>query len=234
MCGTTHYWTNFASVPHTYLYESHGIRRGMWTVSWLRSLFEAELAAAAHAAGTSVEDVMNAGAAHVPAGSDGLLTVLDWLAPTDHPHRRGVMLGFDDRHGWAHLYRSVLEGIALTMHERMTAMTDELGRPLHRLVLSGGGARSDLMAQIVADVFDLPVTRMQAPSGAALGACICAAAGLGLYPDVVTAAAAMTHVADVAQPSPDSVELYRRLGPVYRSIQAQTDPVLAQLHSILP
>ncbi len=186
---TTDYWTNFASVPHTYLYESHGIRRGMWTVSWLRSLFEAQLTAAAAAAGTSVEDVMNAGAATVPAGSDGLLTVLDWLAPTDHPYRRGVMLGFDDRHGWAHLYRSVLEGIALTMQARMTAMTDELGRPLHRLVLSGGGARSDLMAQIVADVFDLPVTRMQAPSGAALGSAVCAAAGLGLYPDVVTAAA---------------------------------------------
>jgi sugar (pentulose or hexulose) kinase len=231
---TTHYWTNFASVPHTYLYESHGIRRGMWTVSWLRGLFEAELAAAARAGGTSVEDVMNAGAAAVPVGSDGLLTVLDWLAPTDHPYRRGVMLGFDDRHGWAHLYRSVLEGIALTMHDRMTAMTDELKRPLRRLVLSGGGARSDVMTRIVADVFDVPVVRMQASSGAALGAAICAAAGLGLYPDVVTAATAMTHVGDVVQPVAASVDLYRRLAPVHRSVQARTDPVLEQLHSILP
>ena len=36
--------------------------------------------------------------ATVPAGSDGLMTVLDWLAPTDGPYRKGVMLGFDARH----------------------------------------------------------------------------------------------------------------------------------------
>jgi sugar (pentulose or hexulose) kinase len=128
----------------------------------------------------------------------------------------------------------VLEGIALTMHDRITAMTHELGRPLHRLVLSGGGARSDLMTQIVADVFDLPVVRMQAPSGAALGAAICAAAGLGLYPDVVTAAATMARVGDVVQPVPGNVPVYRQLAAVHGSIHDRTDPVLQQLHTIVP
>ena len=43
------------------------------------------------------------------------MTVLDWLAPTEAPFRKGVMLGFDARHTRAHVYRSIVEAIALTM-----------------------------------------------------------------------------------------------------------------------
>ena len=39
-----HFWTNFASVPHRYLYESHGVRRGMWTLSWFLDLLGDEVA----------------------------------------------------------------------------------------------------------------------------------------------------------------------------------------------
>ena len=55
------------------------------------------------------------------------MTVLDWLAPTDRPFRKGVMLGFDARHTRGHIYRSILEAIAMTMHDRVDAMCNELG-----------------------------------------------------------------------------------------------------------
>jgi len=226
------YWANFGSVPGRYLYESYGIRRGMWTVSWLRDLFGVQLAADAAVAGVSVEELMNRAAAVVPPGSDGLLTVLDWLAPTEAPHRRGSILGFDARHGWAHLYRSVLEGIAMTMHDRIDAMCAELDRPLQRLVAGGGGAHSDVLTQILADVFAVPVARMRAPSGASLGSAICAAVGLGLFPDFAGAAATMVAVRDVAEPDLDRIGLYRRLGEVYRAIPDRTDPVYEQLYPI--
>ena len=134
-----HFWTNFGCVPGKYLYESHGIRRGMWTLTWFMDLLGPEFAAAANARGVSREQVLELEAMTVPAGSDGLVTVLDWLAPTDHPHRKGVMLGFDARHTRGHMYRSILEAIALTMKDRVDAMCKELGIGLREVVVSGGG-----------------------------------------------------------------------------------------------
>jgi sugar (pentulose or hexulose) kinase len=228
------FWVNFACTPGQYLFESRGIRRGMWTVSWLRDLFGDQLTDQAAVAGVSVEELMNRAAAAVPAGSDGLMTVLDWLAPPDAPYRRGSMIGFDARHGWAHLYRSILEGIAMTMSGRVRAMSAELGRPVELLVAGGGGANSDLMTQVLADVFAVPVARMAAPGGASLGSAICAAVGLGVYPDAAAATSAMVRRRDLTTPDADRVGFYARLGEVYRSVQARTDPLFEELHRIVP
>ena len=111
------FWTNFACVPNTYLYESGGVRRGMWTLSWFLDLLGPELAAAAATQEISREEYLEREAELVPAGSDGLMTVLDWLAPTDKPFRKGEIIGFDVRHSRGHVYRSILEAIALTMKE---------------------------------------------------------------------------------------------------------------------
>ena len=122
------YWVNTASVPGRYLYESGGIRRGMWTVSWLRHLVSA--AAPDHVDQRAVQKWLDDGALHLPPGSGGLLTVPDWLAPGHAPYRRGTILGLDGSHGAHHLYRSILEGIALTMRGHTDAMEDALGAPL--------------------------------------------------------------------------------------------------------
>jgi len=68
-----------------------------------------------------------------------------------------MFIGFDERHGYAHMYRAVLEGIAFTMKRNMAAMTAERDMDLRTLVVSGGGSNSDLMMQIFADVFNIPV-----------------------------------------------------------------------------
>ena len=75
------------------------------------------------------------------------MTVLDWLAPPDRPFRKGVMLGFDARHSRGHLYRSILEAIALTMKQNVDAMCGDLGIVLDEIVVSGGGASSPLFMQ---------------------------------------------------------------------------------------
>ncbi|MEW2291022.1 hypothetical protein [Streptomyces sp. NPDC047841] len=85
--------------PHEYLYESSGVRRGMWILSCFRDVLGEEGSQAAARDGTSVEEALNRGAATVPPGPDGLTTVLDWLAPTDAPYRKGSILGFYGRQG---------------------------------------------------------------------------------------------------------------------------------------
>ncbi|GAA3580918.1 FGGY-family carbohydrate kinase [Amycolatopsis ultiminotia] len=211
------FWSNFACRPHEYLYESHGIRRGMWTVSWLRDLL-------------GDEDRLNAGAATVAPGSDGLIAVLDWLAPVEAPQRRGAFLGFDGRQGRFHLYRAVLEAIALTLCGNGNAMAAELGTEFDRVLVSGGGAGSEVMMQIVADAFDRPALR--APGGAELGSAICAAVGLGWYGGFDEAVAEMVRPGTEFVPDRTRHEQYQRLQQVHRQIRDYTDPLFSWLAEV--
>ena len=129
-----------------------------------------------------------------------MLTLPDWLAPGHAAWRRGALLGFDGSQGRAHIYRSILEGIALTMANHTAAMEQALGRRLSPVLVSGGGSSSDLMMQIVADVFDRPARRTAVNDAAGLGAAICAAVGHGVYPDWDQATAAMVAVGDEFAP----------------------------------
>ena len=228
-----HFWTNFASIPHRYLYESNGVRRGMWTLTWLLDLIGPEMAAAATAEGINREAYLEREAVGVPAGSDGLMTVLDWLATTDMPFRKGMMLGFDARHTRGHLYRSVMEAIALTMKFHVDAMCGELGITLDDIVVSGGGANSALFMQIFADVFDVPAARCIDGGGAALGAAMCAAVATGIHPSFEEAAQAMAPPRQVFRPDPGNGEVYRRMAAaVYHDIRSHTDALFERAYPI--
>jgi sugar (pentulose or hexulose) kinase len=227
------FWTNFACVPHRYLYESGGVRRGMWTLSWFLDLLGPEVAAAAATLEISREDYLEREAEQVPAGSDGLMTVLDWLAPADKPFRKGEILGFDARHTRGHVYRSILEAIALTMKANVDAMCAELDIDLREIVISGGGSRSPLFMRIFADVFGVPSSRNHGGSGASLGSAMCAAVGTGAYPDFETAAAAMRRTRETFRPDLQGHDVYRRMNETaYRAIHEATDPILEQSFTI--
>ncbi len=157
--------------PHRYLYES--ARRAPRDV-------DAQLVPrpprrggrrAGGVARALARELLEREAETVPAGSDGLMTVLDWLAPTDRPFRKGVMLGFDARHTRGHVYRSILEAIALTMKaQRGRDVRRSSASTLDEIVVSGGGASSPLFMQIFADVFGIPASRcIGGGGGAGLG-----------------------------------------------------------------
>jgi sugar (pentulose or hexulose) kinase len=218
------YWVNFAARPGTYLYESTGIRRGMWMVSWYRTLLEGSPGEEPEMTPLE-EEALNAEASQLAAGSNGLLTLPDWLAPGHAVWRRGALLGFDGSQGRAHIYRSILEGIALTITNNTAAMEKALGCRLSPVLVSGGGSRSDLMMQIVADVFARPARRTAVTDAAGLGAAICAAVGHGIYPDWDQATAAMVAVGDQFAPDPRAVRAYQQINKIYAGLTSFTDPL---------
>ena len=229
----TNFWTNFASIPNRYLYESNGVRRGMWTLTWFLDVLGVEVAERAISLGLTREEYLEREAALVPAGSDGLMTVLDWLAPTDRPFRKGVMLGFDARHTRGHMYRSILEAIALTMKQHVDEMCGEVGIALDEIVVSGGGSTSALFMGIFADVFAIPALRCTTTGGASLGAAMCAAASTGVHPDIETAVVAMAGARESFAPNPANSAVYRRMGAgVYHDIRTSTDPLLQRAYPI--
>jgi sugar (pentulose or hexulose) kinase len=222
------YWVNFAARPGMYLYESTGIRRGMWMVSWYRGVLEGSPDDETH-----LENTLNAAASRLTPGSNGLLTLPDWLAPGHAAWRRGALLGFDGSQGRAHIYRSILEGIALTMANNTAAMEKALGCRLLPVLVSGGGSRSDLMMQIVADVFDRPARRTTVTDAAGLGAALCAAVGHGIYPDWDQATAAMVAVGDQFTPDAPAVRAYQQINKIYADLTSFTDPLFRSMADAL-
>jgi xylulokinase len=223
------YWANFAARPGKYLYESTGIRRGMWMVSWYRSLLEGSDAEEPPAGTARLEDALNAEASALAPGSNGLLTLPDWLAPSHASWRRGALLGFDGSQGRAHIYRSILEGIAMTMANNTARMEQALGRRLSPVLVAGGGSRSDLMMQIVTDVFDRPTRRTAINDAAGLGAAICAAVGRGIYPDWDQATAAMVRPGAEFTPDANAASAYQRINKVYAGLSNFTEPLFRSM-----
>ncbi|WP_374008295.1 FGGY-family carbohydrate kinase [Leifsonia sp. LS-T14] len=226
--GGPRHWVNFGSRPSQYLAESAGIRRGMWTVSWFRSLLQG--AAVRDDTMYDLEAELDCEAAVLPPGSDGVRAILDWLAPTDEPSRRGALLGFSGPQGRAHIYRALLEGIAFEMADNADDLAAELGRTFTEVIVTGGGARSRILPQIVADVSGLTVRRAALDDAAGLGAAVCAAVGSGMHDGWDAALAAMVRLGPPMTPSPDA-PAYARLRAAHRHARDAVRALSAELAS---
>lgn len=225
------YFTNLSCVPYQYLYESTGIRGGMWHISWFKSIIGDELERSARESGRIVEELLEAEAAGVPAGSDGLLTVPDWLAPATQLHKKGVMIGFDQRHTRGHMYRSIMEAIAMRMKNNLDGMIRDVGTVPDKLIVSGGGSNSPLFMQIVADVFGIRTVRNRINGAAGLGAAICVAVATGVHADFAQAVAAMVHQQDEYSPIPANRKVYEAINEgAYRDLATLLEGTLEKMH----
>ena len=229
-----HYWSNLSAIPHTYLYEGMvGIRRGMWSVSWFRDILGKPWEALAKEKNTIVECLLDAEAESIPSGSEGLVTIPEFMAPVRMHYRKALMIGFDGRHKRAHIYRSILESIAMTIHISMADMFEELNYTPKRLIISGGGANSKLFMRIFADVFGMPCYRNEINDAAGLGAAICTAVGLGIYPDHRTAVSKMVRTRDYCDCNPENTALYHAMEEnIFREIKTHTDPVNKEIYKL--
>jgi len=118
-----------------------------------------------------------------------------------------------------------MEGVAFSLRDTFSIFS-ELQVPVESVRLGGGGARSALWRQIQADVYGHAVDRAKADEGAAYGAAILAAVGIGLWPTVDAACDALVRGADTTTPRPDVVALmndrydaYTRIYPALRQFQ---------------
>jgi xylulokinase len=131
--------------------------------------------------GEDAYDQMTAWAEKIPLGANGLI-FLPYLVgertPLMDPHARGAFMGLTLSHGQAELVRAVMEGVTFSLYEAYLVLL-EAGVQPERIIIAGGGARSRLWQQMVADVFGLPVMRLQVNEQSALGAALLAGAGGG-------------------------------------------------------
>ncbi|MCF6249333.1 MAG: sugar kinase [Desulfobacula sp.] len=230
MKDSKNFWSFQAAVPGQYLYECMGVRRGMWTVSWFCDQFGSKIIDDAKQLNLSIEEMFNRQAEQIPPGCEGLLTIHDWAPPAEAVFRKGVMLGFDGRHTRAHIYRSILEGIAFTMKNHMDKMADELAAPIEKLIISGGGANSKVFMQIFADVFGIKAHRNQMKGSAAVGCAINAGMAVGVFDSYDQAIRKMVRKGDSFGPDSGNHRLYSCLNDrVYSHANQYLDPLLRKL-----
>jgi xylulokinase len=171
--------------------------------------------------------LLNREAEGVAPGAEGL-TFLPYLQGERTPHRdasaRGAFVGLTLAHGRAHLTRAVIEGICFGMRDslaivRRLAAVDEV-------LVTGGGAKSKFIRKMQADVYGLPVVRVNREEGPAYGAALLGAVGAGAFADV-GAACEKTVKRLAAEPADAAIhrsydapyDRFRRLYPALRSLR---------------
>ncbi len=215
--------TMSAPLPGAYFLE-HALKGGVFTISWFVEKFAPDLR---HLNLPLVpEEVLEAAAAKLPPGSAGLMLVPYWnnvMNPYWDPAATGIVIGWTGAHGREHFYRAILEGIAFEQRLAGDAVMKATGVQLDAYYAMGGGSKSNLWCQIMADITRVPVVRLDTAEATCLGAGILAAAAVGWHTDARAAAAAMTHISQRFEPRHDVFAEYDRL---YREVYVHLFPAL--------
>ncbi len=193
------------------------VYRGFWMVNWFKEQFGHPEKEAAANLGLEPEALFEPLVEKIPPGAMGLVLQPYWTPglKSPGPEAKGAIIGFGDVHTRAHMYRSILEGIAYALREGKEKIERKSKVRITQLRVSGGGSQSNSAMQLTADIFGLPTARPRVFETSGLGAAIDAAVGLGLHPDFPGAIRAMTRLGDMFEPD---VANHRRYDTLYRQV----------------
>jgi sugar (pentulose or hexulose) kinase len=169
-------------------------------------------------------------AAKAPAGSDGLMLVpyLEGERTPNVPAGTGVWLGINARtFTAAHFARSAMEGVTMGMNYGLLRLA-ELGVKPTQIRATGGGAKSKLWRQIMADIFNAEVVTLKVGEGAAYGAALQAlwswrlqqGEKIGIHE--ITSQFVTLNKAETTEPNAKNVQVYQEL----QALQNETSRAL--------
>jgi len=166
-------------------------------------------------------------AAEIAPGSDGLL-FLPYLTGERTPHpdplARGAFVGLTVRHRMPYLTRAVLEGVAFGLKDSFKLMKSAGLSTITQVRISGGGAKSPLWQQILADVFDSELVTVNTTEGAAFGAALLAGVGSGHWQTVDDACEATIRVTGRVSPNLTNTHRYEDAYEIYRGLYPALKP----------
>jgi xylulokinase len=176
--------------------------------------------------------------ASTPPGSAGLF-FMPWLAgeraPIDNHSIRGMFFNLGLQHTRAHLLRATYEGIALNLRWALDAVEKVRAKKLKgtakTLRLVGGGARSDVWSQILADALNKVVERVHRPQDVGThGVALTAMVGLQILPSF-NSIIPLIHVDRIFRPKADQVQLYASQFQQFKAIYASNKSLHARLNA---
>lgn len=168
----------------------------------------------------------------VPAGSDHLI-FLPYLTgdrtPHMDPHARAMFFGLTLGHNDAHMIRSVLEGVAYSLRDSLEIFKS-LGVSAERVIISGGGARSKLWSQILADILNTDVHVSTTQEQACVGAALLAGVATKAYESIEDACSRVVTIKDTPiQPDSDNRALYDEHYNIYKELYERNNHLFPRL-----
>lgn len=166
----------------------------------------------------------------VPPGCEGLI-FLPYLQGERTPHldayARGGWIGLTASHDRRHLIRSVMEGVAFSLKDCL-AIIREQGLRLDQVRATGGGAKSPLWRQIIADVLGIELVVTNATEGPAFGAALLAGVACGVYKTVQSACDQTIRILARTTPQPETAQAYALAYETYRALYPALKPIISR------
>ena len=193
------------------------------SLQWFRNNFCQDYIEAAKQQGIDAYDLINMDVAAIPAGSERLI-YLPYLMGERTPHLdpdcRGVFFGLSAIHTRAHMLRAVMEGVSYSLCD-CNDILKEMGVHVSQMMACGGGGRSPVWRQMLADLYDCQVKTVHQSEGPALGAAILAGVGCGLYESVESACRRLISEDKSASPVKEQTETYKAYHALYQELYGQ-------------
>lgn len=168
-------------------------------------------------------------------GSRGLI-FLPYLmgerTPYSDPDARGSFIGLKITHDRGFMTRSIIEGVSFGLRDSLEIIRN-LEIPINEVRVTGGGARSKLWRQILADIFGTKVNMINATEGPAYGAAILAAVGTGEFASVEEACDELIKVTESVEPVEENKKKYDEVHQIYRCLYATLKDVFKKLSQIV-
>ena len=149
-------------------------------------------------------------------------------SPHNDPDARGVFFGMSMDTSRADMTQAVLEGVAFALRDSLE-VAKSLGIKIERTKICGGGAKSPLWKQIIANVMNIKVDVLEVEEGPSLGGAMLAAVGCGVYPDVETAGKKLAKVVDTVEPTPELAAIYEERYQKFKELSPAMKPLFKNL-----
>ena len=228
------YMPAYNSVVRGYFNPEIQIFRGFWMVTWFKKQFGHEEVRIAEDIGVTAEQILDKSLTEIPAGSNGLMLQPYWAPGLKIPEAKGTIIGFNDCHTKAHVYKSIVEGIGYALYEGLVYLEKKSRQKINKISVSGGGSQSDSICKITADMFGRPVYRVQTCETSGLGAAMIAFVTKGEFKDFEDCNKAMVHFKDEFKPNMQNHKIYKNLfNKVYKDIYPQLQPLYLKLYEIV-
>ncbi len=217
------------AVPHAWYLM--GVTQGAGlSLRWVRDNIGLPERALERWTGQDAYDFLAKEAESVPAGSDGLI-FLPYLQGERTPHldayARGGWIGLTASHDRRHLIRAVLEGVAFSLNDCFDIIREQ-GLQLTQMRATGGGAKSPLWRQIIADVLGVELVTTNATEGPAFGAALLAGVASGVYASVEQACDTTVHVVERTEPRLEVQHVYAETYATYQALYPALKPIISK------
>ena len=217
------------AVPHAWYLM--GVTQGAGlSLRWVRDNLGLPERALERWTGEDAYELLAKEAVGVAAGSDGLL-FLPYLqgerTPHLDPYARGGWIGLTASHDRRHLIRAVLEGVAYSLKDCF-AILREQGLSIEQMRATGGGAKSVIWRQIIADILGVELVTTNATEGPAFGAALLAGVASGVYSSVKSACEQTVRIVERTEPRTENAEVYAKGYEMYKKLYPALKPIISK------